>query len=67
MMLVGALSEEEFKNAVWSCDNSKSPGLDGFNFGFIKFCWDCLKEDILALCMTSQLVENGLGGLMRLL
>jgi len=36
-MLVGAFSEEEIKEAVWSCDSSKSPGLDGFNMGFINF------------------------------
>ena len=47
VMLVGAFSEEEVKNVVWSCNSSKSSGSDGFNFGFPKFCWDCLKEDIL--------------------
>jgi len=35
-MLVGIFSEEKVKNAVWSCDSSKSPSLDGFNFSFIK-------------------------------
>jgi len=34
-MLVGAISEAEVKEAVWNCDNSKSPGPDGFNFGFL--------------------------------
>ena len=46
-LLVGVVSEEEVNNVVWSCDSSKSPGPDGFNFSFIKFCWDCLKEDIV--------------------
>lgn len=46
-MLVGAFLEEEIKNGVWRCDSSKSHGPDGFNFGFIKFCWDCLKKNIL--------------------
>ena len=36
-MLVSVFSEEEIKEVVWSCDNSKSPGPDGFNMGFIKF------------------------------
>ena len=47
-LLVGAISEEEVKNVVWSCDSSESPGPYGFNFSFIKFCWDCLKEDVVS-------------------
>jgi len=46
-MLVEDISEEEVKFAVWSCESSKSPGPDGFNFGFLKFCWEILKEDVL--------------------
>ena len=34
--LIEAVSEEEIKNVVWSCDSSKSPSPDGFNFDFIK-------------------------------
>jgi len=36
-LLVGAVSDEEVKNVVWSCDSLKSSGPDGFNFSFIKF------------------------------
>jgi len=46
-MLVGEFSDEEVKAAVWGCESSKSPGPDGFNFGFIKSYWDILKEDVL--------------------
>jgi len=46
-MLVESFSEEEVKNAVWSCHSSKSPGPNGFNFGFIKFSWDVIKKDII--------------------
>jgi len=46
-MLIGAFFEEEIRVAVWSCDNSKSPGPDGFNFSFIKLCWDILKKDVV--------------------
>jgi len=45
-ILVGPFTEEEVKNAVWSCDNSKSPGPDGFSFCFIKHSWDLIKNDI---------------------
>lgn len=34
-MLVGRISEEKIKQAVWCCDSDKSPGPDGFNFGCI--------------------------------
>ena len=44
-MLVGNFSKEEVKEAVWDCESSKSPGLDGFNFGLIKFCWEFIRED----------------------
>ena len=47
-LLVGTVSEEEVKNVVWSCDSSKSPGSDGFNFSFIKLCWVCIKEDVVS-------------------
>ena len=47
-MLVDVFSEKEIREAVWSCDSSKSPGLNGFNIGFIKFCWDFIKMDIMA-------------------
>ena len=46
-MLVGAFTEEEVRAAVWGCDSSKSPGPDGFNFGFIKSFWDILKKDVM--------------------
>jgi len=47
-LLVGDFSEEEIRAAVWNCDSSKSLGLDGFNFGFLKYCWDIIKLDVLS-------------------
>ncbi|XP_068504131.1 uncharacterized protein [Phaseolus vulgaris] len=47
-MLVEAFLEEEIKDAVWSCESSKSPGPDDFNLGFIKFCWEFIKANIMA-------------------
>ena len=46
--LVRDFSEEEVRAAIWGCDSSKSPGPDGFNFGFIKYCWDILKKDVMS-------------------
>jgi len=48
VLLVGVVSDEEVKDAIWSCDSSKSPGSDDFNFGFIKFCWECLQDDFVS-------------------
>jgi len=45
--LVKPFSVDEVKVAVWDCDNFKSPGLDGVNFGFIKELWQILKDDIM--------------------
>jgi len=45
--LTERITEKEIKNAMSSCESSKSPGPDGFNFGFIKFCWEEIKSNII--------------------
>jgi len=35
--LVGRISDEEVKEAVWSCDSDKSPGPDGFNLALSSY------------------------------
>jgi hypothetical protein len=47
LMLTRAFSLEEVKEAVWCSDGNKSPGPDGFNFKFLKVCWDIIKNDIM--------------------
>jgi hypothetical protein len=37
---------EEIEEVVKGCDGNKSPGPDGFNFAFIKKCWELLKGEI---------------------
>ena len=54
-MLVEAFSEEEIKKVVWSCESSKSPGPNGFNIGFIKFCWEFIRVDIMATVKDFEL------------
>lgn len=39
-LLVEPFLEDEIKAAVWSCESSKSPGPDGFDFHFIKEFWE---------------------------
>ena len=54
-------TEEEIKEAVWSCDPSKALGSDGFNF--IRKSWEIVGADfkkvILDFFNTSSL-ENSL-------
>ena len=45
--MIDGFSEEEVREAVWQCGGKKSPGPDGFNFNFIKNCWDIMKSDIM--------------------
>ncbi|KAL8557753.1 hypothetical protein ACS0TY_005021 [Phlomoides rotata] len=45
--LTAQFSEDEVKAAIWSCDSNRSPGPDGFSFGFIKDQWDVLKNEIM--------------------
>ncbi|GKV16331.1 hypothetical protein SLEP1_g26989 [Rubroshorea leprosula] len=56
-MLVSTFTEEEIKEAVWSCDGNKSPGPDGFNFNLIKKVWPIIKEDICA--SIAEFYESG--------
>nr|GFA77772.1 RNA-directed DNA polymerase, eukaryota, reverse transcriptase zinc-binding domain protein [Tanacetum cinerariifolium] len=37
---------EEIKKAVWDCGIDKSPGPDGFTFGFYRRYWDIIKKDV---------------------
>lgn len=41
--------KEEIEAAVWECDGNNCPGLDEFNFMFIKENWHTLKPDIWRL------------------
>lgn len=43
--LIADFSEQEVLAAISSCDCSKSPGPDGFNFKFIKECWHVIREE----------------------
>jgi len=50
-ILVRLFSLEEVKQAVWDCDNFKSPGPDGINVGFIKDFRHELKDDFMRFLM----------------
>jgi hypothetical protein len=55
--LTSPFLEAEVKATVWDCDNFKSPGPDGINFGFFKDFWVDLKGDVMRF--ISEFHRNG--------
>ncbi|KAL8509574.1 hypothetical protein ACS0TY_016699 [Phlomoides rotata] len=49
-LLIEEFSVEEIKKVVWSCEDNKSPGPDGYNFKFIKGFWNLLEEEVVRFC-----------------
>lgn len=47
--LEGVFSMEELKSVVWHCENEQCPGLDGYNFKFIKGFWEQIKGEFKTL------------------
>ncbi|CAJ2667257.1 unnamed protein product [Trifolium pratense] len=45
--LLSPFSVEEVREVVWNSDGNKCPGPNGFNFNFLKTCWDILKTDVM--------------------
>ncbi|GJV99382.1 lipoxygenase 1, chloroplastic [Tanacetum coccineum] len=46
--LEAEVSKEEIKKAVWDCGIDKSPGPDGFTFGFYRRFWDLIEQDVVS-------------------
>ncbi|GJZ86850.1 RNA-directed DNA polymerase, eukaryota, reverse transcriptase zinc-binding domain protein, partial [Tanacetum coccineum] len=44
--LESEVSNVEIKRAVWDCGTDKSPGLDGFTFGFYRRLWKIIENDV---------------------
>ncbi|GKC91677.1 hypothetical protein Tco_1152326, partial [Tanacetum coccineum] len=40
------VTKEELKKAVWDCGIDKSPGPDGFTFGFYRRFWSTIENDV---------------------
>ncbi|PNY01857.1 cysteine-rich receptor-like protein kinase, partial [Trifolium pratense] len=47
ILLMAPFSLEEVREVIWCSDGNKCPGPDGFNFNFLKACWDIIKGDIM--------------------
>nr|GEV93489.1 RNA-directed DNA polymerase, eukaryota, reverse transcriptase zinc-binding domain protein [Tanacetum cinerariifolium] len=43
------VTREEIKRAVWDCGVDKSPGPDGFTFGFYHQFWDLVEKDVISV------------------
>ncbi|GJS24765.1 RNA-directed DNA polymerase, eukaryota, reverse transcriptase zinc-binding domain protein [Tanacetum coccineum] len=50
------VSKEEIKRAVWDCGIDKSPGPDGFTFGFYRRYWNIIKNDVVDAILANSLV-----------
>uniref|UniRef100_A0A251U4I0 Putative RNA-directed DNA polymerase, eukaryota, Reverse transcriptase zinc-binding domain protein n=1 Tax=Helianthus annuus TaxID=4232 RepID=A0A251U4I0_HELAN len=48
-VLVRPFSAREIKDAVWDCDGDRAPGPDGFNFKFLKRCWNGVQADFIKI------------------
>nr|GEZ89679.1 RNA-directed DNA polymerase, eukaryota [Tanacetum cinerariifolium] len=40
--------DQQLKRAVWKCGTDKSPGPDGFSFGFYRQFWSTIENDVFA-------------------
>lgn len=40
-------SAAEIKEAIWSIDDNKALGLDGFNSNFFKASWSIMSQDVI--------------------
>ena len=41
------MTKEKIKRAVWDCGVDKSPGPDGFTFGFYHYFWKLIENDVV--------------------
>ena len=55
--LIKPFSMDEVKETMLDCDNYKSPGPNGINFGFLKTFWLLMKDDIMHF--ISEFYRNG--------
>ncbi|GJT01178.1 RNA-directed DNA polymerase, eukaryota, reverse transcriptase zinc-binding domain protein [Tanacetum coccineum] len=51
------ITREEIKKAVWDCGVDKSPGPDGFTFGFYRRYWTFLENDVVDFEKAYDLVR----------
>ena len=57
VILNKAISHEEIKEVIFSIDDSKAPGPDGFSSRFFKTAWDIIGNDVCTV--VSSFFESG--------
>ena len=55
-LLVAPFSEEEIKEAIFSCYAEGAPGPDGLSFIFYQKFWDIIKGDLVCLRTGSKAI-----------
>nr|GEV84792.1 RNA-directed DNA polymerase, eukaryota [Tanacetum cinerariifolium] len=50
--LENIVTRSEIKKAAWECGTDKSPGPDGFTFGFFQRYWSVLENDVVEAVNT---------------
>nr|GEY74185.1 RNA-directed DNA polymerase, eukaryota, reverse transcriptase zinc-binding domain protein [Tanacetum cinerariifolium] len=56
------VTKEELKKTVWDCGIDKSPGPDGFTFGFYRRFWSTIENDVFEAVkyfFNSVVIPNG--------
>ena len=68
--LENRMSIEELRNIVSSCDNNKSPGLDGLSYEFYKATLNIIEKDLLEVLQCQldrgRIIESNVEGVTRL-
>ncbi|GJZ94122.1 RNA-directed DNA polymerase, eukaryota [Tanacetum coccineum] len=52
------VTKDEIKKAVWDCRIDKSPGPDGFTFGFYRRYWKIIKSDVVDAIPNANIVKD---------
>ena len=60
LKLESPITEEEFKQAIWSLHPDKAPGPDGFPICFYRTFWSLIKKDLMRL--ISWMEKGNMGG-----
>jgi len=55
-LLCDNITEVEVLEVVSQCGRSKCPGLDGFNFTFVKKYWEVIGKDVVELFSASRVL-----------
>ncbi|GJS96079.1 hypothetical protein Tco_0803047 [Tanacetum coccineum] len=58
--LEAEVSNEEIKKAVWDCGVDKSPGPDGFTFGFYKRFWSLIDKRIVGAVKYFLFIQSSI-------